>query len=465
MSLLNELLTHTEGKTLEFKRDLSSPEKVIRTVVAFANGAGGTIIIGVEDGTRRVAGVTDAQRLEEQLASMIWDRIEPRLTPELHVIPWRKKNVVAVHVFPSSQRPHFIKALGLPAGAFVRVGSTNRVADPSQIDEMRRFVRGQSFDEEPMPEMNTEALDFRAASECFAEFRKLKPADLKTLQLTTLHQNKEVLTVGGVILFGKDRLKDFPDAFIRAGCFKGPDKTTILDSADIRDYPVLAIDRALQFIQRNTRRALIIQNAKHAEAWEFPLVALREAVINAVVHADYGQRGMQIRIAIFENRIEIENPGGLPPGLTIEEIRRGVSKLRNRVIGRVFHELHLIEQWGSGIQRMIDACWKAGLLEPRFEEIGSGFRVTFSRERAAKPALDIVDEQIIAAIRKSPGISTSGVAAEVRRTARATRNRLSRLVESGLIVPIASSPRDPRKGFHLADALEVRRQPRLDNKK
>jgi len=85
----------------------------------------------------------------------------------------------------------------------------------------------------------------------------------------------------------------------------------------------------------------------------------------------------------------LRNPGGLPPGLTIEDIRQGVSKLRNRVLGRVFHELHLIEQWGSGIQRMTGACREAGLPEPQFAEIGSGFRVTFLREHQLERAWTI----------------------------------------------------------------------------
>jgi predicted HTH transcriptional regulator len=125
MSMLADLLTQAEGKALEFKRDLSSPDKVIRTVVAFANGAGGTIIIGVEDGTRRVAGIADPQKLEERLASMIWDRIEPRLAPELHLIPWRKTNVLAVHVYPSAQRPAFTYASARPTELPIRHRYTN----------------------------------------------------------------------------------------------------------------------------------------------------------------------------------------------------------------------------------------------------------------------------------------------------------------------------------------------------
>ena len=444
-----ELLSQHEGKTLEFKRDLSSPDKVMRTLVAFANCAGGVLLIGVEDGSRKVVGVSDVTKIEEQLANFISDRIEPRLVPDIQVIPWRKTHVLAVEVYPSSSRPHFVKTVGFPAGVYVRVGSTNRQADAAVVAEIQRTVLGRSFDEEALPELNSEAIDFRVASECFAPLRKLSTKDLRTLHLVAPHQRREVPTVGGVLLFGADRLKIFPDAFLRAGCFEGTDRSVIVDSANITDSPVLAVEKALRFVQRNTRRALTVKDVRHQEVWEFPVVALREAIINAFVHADYAQRGAPLRLAIFSDRIEVDNPGNLPPGLTIEDIRRGVSKLRNRVIARVFHELKLIEQWGSGIQRMAAACQQAGLPEPQLEEIGSGFRVTFWRERVTRPQADEMDYAIIEVLRLKPGASTSQVAKEVKRTSRAIQSRLKRLVEAGRIVAVGSGPRDPRKGYHL----------------
>ncbi len=444
-----ELLSQHEGKTLEFKRDLSSPDKVMRTLVAFANSAGGVLLVGVEDGSRKVIGVPDVTKVEEQLANFISDRIEPRLVPEIHMIPWRKGHVLAVEVYPSPSRPHYIKVAGFPAGVYVRVGSTNRQADVAVVAELQRTVRGRAFDEEAMPELNSEAIDFRVASECFAPVRTLTPKDLRLLQLVTTHQRREVPTVGGVILFGADRLKEFPDAFLRAGCFKRTDRSEIVDSASITDSPVLAVGKALQFVQRNTRRALEIKDVRHQEVWEFPVVALREAIVNALVHADYSQRGAPLRLAVFSDRIEVENPGNLPSGMTIEDIRRGASKLRNRVIGRVFHELKLIEQWGSGIQRMTAACRQAGLPEPQLEEIGSGFRVTFRRERGIQPRADEVDANIINFLRRAPGASTSKIAAQTKRSSRAIQSRLKRLVESGQIVAVGSSAKDPRKGYHL----------------
>ena len=173
MDLL-ELLKRPEGKTLEFKRDLSSPEGVLRSIVAFANTAGGTLLIGVEDKTRHVRGVADPLAMEERLANLISDSIVPRLVPGLEILPWRRTQVVAVEVYPSPNRPHFLKKLGSEEGVFVRVGSTNRRADRELSDELRRFAQGAAFDEQPMLEFDSEAIDFRVASELFASVRKLK---------------------------------------------------------------------------------------------------------------------------------------------------------------------------------------------------------------------------------------------------------------------------------------------------
>jgi ATP-dependent DNA helicase RecG len=450
MTTLTDLLAQHEGKTLEFKRDVSSPENIIRTVVAFSNGAGGTIIVGVEDRKRSVRGVPDPTRTEELLANLISDRIQPRLVPEIQIIPWRKTCVIALRVYPSSLRPHFVKTAGPEQGVYVRVGSTNRRADPAQIEEIKRFVRGSTFDEEPLPEKDSEAIDFRAASECFSSIRKLRRSELRTLQITAIHQNRVVPTVGGFLLFGRYRRETFPDAYVRAGCFRGIDKSNIIDSAEIVGYLPLLVEDVLKFIQRNTRRAIRVEGTKHAEASEFPPAALREAVINALVHADYAQKGAPLRIAIFDDRIEIDNPGGLPPGLTLEEIRHGVSKLRNRVIGRVFHELGLIEQWGSGIQRMIGACEQAGLQEPVFEEIGSGFRVTIYSQARVQPQIEELDKAILEYVRNVKEASSSQVAAHIQRTPRTARTRLNHLVDLGLLVPIGSSSRDPRRVYRLA---------------
>ncbi len=444
---LIDLLKRSESKTLEFKRDLSSPNGVLRSIVAFANTAGGVLLLGVEDTARNVRGVEKPLAMEERLANLISDNILPHLIPDIEILPWRRNHVLAVQVYPSPSRPHYLKNAGLEAGVYVRVGSTNRRAGSELIDEMRRFTRGESFDEQAMPECDSEALDFRAASESFAAVRKLKRTDLDTLRLMMKHQGRKVPTVGGMLLFGKERDRYFPDAWVQAGRFRGTDKTHITDTQQIKSFPVRAVEEAVAFVQKHAMHGMEIGAVHRKESWNLPPVAVREAIVNAIVHADYAQHGAPIRVSIFDDRLEVENPGLLPFGLSVNDLLQGVSKLRNRVIGRVFHELGLIEQWGSGIQRMVSVCKNSGLAPPVLEEIGARFRVTIRTARVEFPSVDKTDQAILDALASGNGLSTQEIAAIISLTARATRSRLLKLVERGLVRDIGTSPQDSRRRY------------------
>ena len=459
---LAETLRKPEGKTLEFKRDLSSPDGFLRTVVAFANTSGGVILIGVEDRSGCVLGVTDPLVLEERVANLISDRIRPRLLPDVEILKYRQTHVVAVHVYPSPARPHFIARVGLEAGAFVRVGSTNRRADAALLTEMRRFAGGESFDEGPLPALGPEAVDFQVAAECFAPVRKLTRSNLETLRLLTPQQGRLVPTAGGVLLFGRDRLAHFPDAWIQAGRFGGTDKAVILDHVDIRTPLVGAVEEAVAFVEKHALRGVAIGRVRHRERSNLPPVAVREAVVNAVAHADYSQRGAPIRVAVFDDRLEVENPGLLPFGLTLADLPLGVSKLRNRAIGRVFHELGLVEQWGSGVQRMMAACRDAGLAPPTWEEIGFRLRVTIRTDQVGTVPVDPTDRAILGLLEPasedraeapSPegghaaGRGTRDIAAAIGLSPRATRMRLARLAARGLVRELGTGPHDPRRRY------------------
>lgn len=450
---ITTLLQSPEGKTLEFKRDLSSHEKVLRTLVAFANTSGGTLIIGVEDKTKNVLGIDEPLNMEERLANIISDSIVPNLVPNIEISPWRKTYLILIEIYPSNNKPHYLKNVGLEKGTYIRVGSTNRLADSTMISELQRIARSETYDEQPMAELNSEAIDFRGASELFSEYRKLKKSDLETLKIITNYQGRNVPTIGGMVLFGHHREKYFPDAWIQAGRFKGSDKQEILDSLEIHSFPVIAINEAIAFVQKHLTQAMEIGAVKRNEQWSVPIVAIREAVINAVAHADYAQRGSPIRIAIFSDRIEIENPGLIPFNLTLDDLYRGISKLRNPVIGRIFHELKLIERWGSGIRRMIEACSNAGLEKPVLEEIGTHFRVTLFTKKvhfAQASTLDEIDQSILGLFKKNSGLSTKQIADKINLSTRATRSRLIQLINNGLIIEVGSGPKDPKKKYFLA---------------
>lgn len=446
------LLGKHEGKTLEFKRDLSSPAKVLRTVVAFANSSGGILLLGVEDETRTVRAIEKPLDVQERLANIISTGISPPLMPAIEVLPWRDKAVIGVEVFPSYSRPHHLTADGAEGGTYIRVGASNRKADKQMREELARTARNEAYDEQPLPQLSSEAIDFRAASEFLAPFRAIRKRDLQSLHLVVRHQGRQVPTCGGIILFGSDRATIFPDAWIQVGRFGGTTRTRIDDTRELRDYPVRSIEDATEFVRKHALRSFRIEGVRREERWSIPLPAVREAIVNAVTHADYSQIGAPIRVSVFDDRVEVESPGLLPFGLTVGDILRGVSRLRNRVIGRVFKELGLIEQWGSGIGRMIDSCREQGLPPPEFEEVSTHFRVTFRLEPVAEPELDETGRTILDAIRTGNGLSTKDIAAAAGISPRSARTRLKALAERKLIAEVGSSPTDPKRVYLPIDS-------------
>jgi len=445
-----ETLLRPEGKTVEFKRDLSSPEKVLCTLIAFANTAGGSLVIGVEDGTKNVRGLADPLKEEERLTSLIADRISPRMAPSIDVVAWRSAQLIVVEVFPSPTRPYFLKSQGPENGVYVRIGSTNRKADATMIQEMRRTVTNETFDESMVMNLDSEALDFRVASELFTKRERFNKTDAQTLRLLISHGRRLVPTVGGVLLFGKNPQAHYPDAWIQCGRFGGTDKTQLTDTIECRGQLPGALEEAYRFIQRHATQALEINGLKHTKRPSIPLRAARELLVNAVVHADYAQSGAPIRVSIFDDRLEVENPGILLAGLTIDDIRQGVSRLRNRVIGRVFKELGYIEQWGSGIQRASSECVAAGLPPPELEERGFRFRATLRINKSHDIQLDEIGLKIREMLQSNEGqsgLSTAQIAASVGLSTRGVRTRLNKLADQGVLVPVGKSPRDPQRRY------------------
>jgi predicted HTH transcriptional regulator len=371
---IEQLIQAPEGKTLEFKRDLSSPRPLLKTLLAFANTAGGRLLIGVTD-DRQVVGVADPLAEEERLCNMIADAIAPRLVPNIELFTVQGKTLLQVEVFLSGLRPHYLKAAGPENGVFVRLGSSNRQADPQLIAELQRSVEGISYDEMAMPDLSVDDLDLEAARKFFAGKRSLTEQELITLKLLVRYQDRLVPSKGAVLLFGRERLFHFADAWVQCGRFLGTEKVDIFDHIDI-DVPLpAAVNEVMLFLKKHAYRGADLSGIRRRDVWSIPLPILREVIINALVHADYSQRGAPIRVVFLDDRIEVENPGILLPGLTVEDMKQGTSKIRNPVIARVFRELDLIEQWGTGIRRIFQEAEKQGLPEPQIIEVGMRVKV------------------------------------------------------------------------------------------
>jgi len=181
--MIPKLLTKDEGKTLEFKESCRSLRGIVRTAVAFANTAGGSIVIGVRDKTKDVVGLSDPLAEEERLASSFADNISPLLVPDIQIQSWRDRELIVVTV-PHAVGPYYIRSEGPESGVYIRLGSTNRRAGPEIISDITLLARNVFFDEQPCTEINSEVIDFRAASEFFAQVsRKLPPSKQRSLGL------------------------------------------------------------------------------------------------------------------------------------------------------------------------------------------------------------------------------------------------------------------------------------------
>jgi ATP-dependent DNA helicase RecG len=374
----NDLVTRPEGRTREYKRDLSSLRSVLKTLVAFANTAGGTLVVGRDDdGT--VVGLTNPHRDGERLANAVAEGISPALLPDIETMEWGGQPLLVVHVarWPG---PFYLKAEGPDNGVYVRLGATTRRADVGTLAEMKRADASLAFDQLPCVGTAVADLDMARVERAFRDSgHAVDLGGLQTLGIVVRHGKAHVPSNGGIILFGsaEARARHFPDAVFRCARFHGTKKVHFLDRADFEDGVLAGIEDAVKFIARNTRLAARIEGLRRQDIPEYPRVALREAIVNAVAHADWSARGSQIMVAVFSDRIEIQNPGQLPFGMTIEDIKAGVSHIRNPVIARVLRELDYMETWGTGFRRMREDCEAGGYPLPEWVELGRVTRIVF----------------------------------------------------------------------------------------
>lgn len=443
-----EYLQQSEGRTLEFKESCNSIQGILKSIIAFANTAGGRVVIGIRDKTRDLIGVVNALAEEERLASAISDSIEPLLLPGIDIQTVRGKELLIISV-PHTPGPVFLKGKGEERGVFVRLGSTNRVADNELLVNLRLISKNRTFDETLFPDGK---IDEDLLQRTFAVVgKKCSTHSLETLGIYSQHQGNRYATIGGTLLFNLDRLKWFPDSMVRCARFLGVSREKILDQVDIEFPLIQSIEQAIHFIERNTRKEGRIGTIYREDISEYPLEAVREALINAIVHTDYSIKGSHIQIAIFDDRIEFTSPGGLPFGQTMEKALSGFSRLRNRVLGRVFKELKLIEQWGSGLQRIRALCQERGLKTPEIADCDGHFRVTLYSTIVANILLKSWEQELLDALQKDSTLSTQQAAQIWGVSDRSARTRLQQMLSNGLLYRIATSPQDPQAVYMMAE--------------
>jgi predicted HTH transcriptional regulator len=460
-----ELLAEREGTRLDFKRDLSSMNRVLETVCSFLNTAGGTLVVGVEDQTRAVLGLDDVEKQEEKLANAVAGSIEPQPTVQLEIVTHEDRDLLLLRGAYAAG-PFFIRERGKEKGTFVRIGSNSLPASPEKVAELERARRMGAWDQEPMPGLTRDDLD-RKAIKRWLDIVGERPTDAKLRGLGVLatYGGQLVPTRAGIILFGREQAIHFPDAQIRCVVFRGVDKSRPVVRGEENDVTVLdGIEEAMRFIERNTDTIVRITGRTRRDELDlYPNVAVREVLNNAVAHMDYAVEGASIFVALFSDRLEISSPGTWPPGFSREDFESGVSLRRNKAISRVLMRLGVIEGYGSGYDRVIAACRDEGYPEPEWIENGPQIKVVLrphpSGDMSARPVstrprteqrsdtpLTMEDRHaaVLAAIDELERPNTADIQLHTGVSTRSLGRDLRRLRDQGVIEFVGA----PRTGFY-----------------
>ena len=390
----------SESDTVEVKTARGgTPKRLYEAMSAFANRTGGGIILfGLDESTDfSITGVGDAHRLQEEITCLASDNMEPALRPEFTVDEIDGETVVAAEIdeVPASQKPCFYKNAGLPKGAYLRVGNTNR-----QMTEYEVFGylsgRGQpTHDEDIFLDASPEDLDNSLIETYIERLRQIRPraSFLKSgkeeilLRLRIAAHDGSVIrpTLAGLLMFGKYPQEFFPQLMITFVQYFGttedertPQGARFVDNRRFEGPITELVDEAETYIMSAMRKSSLIDGMFRRDITEYPRESLRESIANAVAHRDYSPyvRGSYIQIRMFADRLEVRSPGGLFGNVTVDNLEDEHST-RNARLMRMMEDMQVVENRGSGISAMLHAMREANLEPPRFDDRRASFKVTF----------------------------------------------------------------------------------------
>lgn len=351
-----------ESETVELKEVVVDDIK--KEIIAFANCVGGKLYIGVrDDGT--VIGLDNADSVSLQISNMVRDAIKPDITMFLHyeTIVENGKNVVVVDIQRGTDRPYYLAKKGMrPEGVYVRQGYSSVPATDTAIRRMIKETDGDRF--EAMRCLNQD-LTFEATKKEF-ELRKTDfgPQQMRTLKLIDqdgLYSNLALL------------LSDQCVHTIKVAVFQGTDQTIFKDRREFTGSLMQQMNEVYDFIDFRNQTRATIEKLYRVDVRDYPEVAVREALLNLLVHRDYSFSASAF-ISIYEDRIEFVSIGGLMPGIDLEDVMVGISVCRNQDLANVFYRLHLIEAYGTGIGKIMKA-YEGMQIKPVIETTKNAFKI------------------------------------------------------------------------------------------
>lgn len=362
-----------ESETVELKSVVAAD--ICKEVIAFANTKGGTLYVGIEDdGT--VAGVDNADQVTLQINNMVRDSIKPDVTMfvryETQIVDGKK--IIAVTVQKGTDRPYYLGSKGLkPSGVYVRNGTSADPATDTAIRKMIKETDGDSFEAMRSLEQN---LTFRAAEAQFAKGNiPYDAAKMQTLGMISpdgIYSNVALL------------LSDQCPNTIKAATFAGVDQSMFQDRREFTGSLFQQMEDLYAYLALHNQIKATFEGLYRTDIRDYPEEALREALMNSLVHRDYSFSASTL-VSIYDDRIEFVSVGGLPTGITLDDIMLGLSVCRNPKLAAIFYRLRLIEAYGTGMPKIMKAYAGTGIT-PRIEVTSNAFKITLPNRNEARTA-------------------------------------------------------------------------------
>ena len=399
-----KLLQRYQSETNQIEAKTASegfPKKCYDTISSFANTYGGTIIFGIDEENGFIEqDVYNLNDLQSKISSMCADSMEPVIRPEFEMFEYNGKSLLAVNIYelPQTQKPCYYKPAGMIKGSFIRIGDNDEHMTDYEIYSLQSYKNGVQEDLRPVKRASIDDLNKDKIKEYLKIVRDNKPHfaknnDEKILKLCGILENDQgnmYPTLAGILLFADYPQAFFPQLFIACVSFPGNEIGELGelgqrfdDNKRIEGTIEDMLEETLAFLRKNMKNRVIIdQNTgKRTNLPEYPMLALKEAIANALVHRDYSisREGTYIQVHIFKDRIVIQNPGALYGNNRLDKLGTDtIMEARNKNIIRILEEkASIIENRHTGIPTMKNEMQKINLPEPNFEEIRGDFKVTF----------------------------------------------------------------------------------------
>ena len=418
-----------ESETVELKSVVVDDIK--KEIIAFANCEGGKLYIGVQDdGT--VVGLDDPDGAALQISNMVRDAVKPNLTMFLHYETLNEdgKQIVAIDVQRGTERPYYLARKGLrPEGVFVRQGYSSVPASNTAIRRMIKETDGDHFEEMRSLEQN---LTFEAAKKEFSERNiRFGEAQMKNLGLMT---HDGIYTNLGLLL------SDQCVHTIKAAAFEGTTQNEFKDRREFSGSLFRQMNEVYDYIDFRNQTHSTFQKLRRIDRRDYPETAVREALLNSLVHREYSFRASTL-ISLYADRIEFTSIGGLVNGVTLKDVMMGISVCRNVKLANVFYRLELIEAYGTGIPKIMEAYSGTGK-EPQIETSDNAFKIILpnlnahadqddpdARQNGGSP-----EEAVIALAKKQNSFTRKDVEEELGISQSACGRMLKQMAQRGQII-------------------------------